>query len=104
MARWDDSYYLFEIYPSSNGLYLYKHTTTGWKTLTYATNVPLQKYPLKNTLGVYYNNGSIELDLNGASTLTFHDDSPYTSVGFGFYVNDSGYQLLVDNLFLFGIK
>ena len=87
-----------------HSLYLYKRTASSWQTLTYATNVPLQKYPLKNTLGVYYNNGSIELDLNGASALTFNDDSPYTSVGFGFYVNDSAFQLLVDNLFLYRVK
>jgi len=100
----DDTSYLCNIYPTMHSLYLYKRTTTGWQTLTSAANVPLQKYPLKNTLGVYYTAGSIELDLNGVSTLTYRDDSPYTSAGFGFYVNDSGYQLLVDNLFLYRVK
>lgn len=100
----DDTSYLCTIYPTMNSLYLYKRTASSWQTLTSAANVPLQKYPLKNTLGVYYNAGSIELDLNGVSTLIYRDDSPYTSAGFGFYVNESGYQLLVDNLFLYRLK
>jgi hypothetical protein len=99
----DDTFYLSEIFPVAHILYLYKHNSAGWQALTFA-NVPLQNYPLENTLGVYYNGGSIELDLNGVSTLTYRDDNPYTSAGFGFYVSDSGYQLLIDNLFLYRLR
>ena len=103
LSSQDDTFYLSNILPAAHILYLYKHNNAGWQALAFA-NVPLQKYPLKNTLGVYYNAGSIELDLNGVSTLTYRDDSPYTSPGFGFYMSNSGYQLLVDNLFLYRLR
>jgi len=92
---------LFEILPQFHEYGLYKHAASAkWtKLVPYASAEAIRPYPESNTLGIYFNNGSIELYINGNLESTYRDQAPYNSGDFGAYVDDSGFTLFVTHFF-----
>jgi len=99
-----DTYYLFEIIPQSNQFSLYKHSSSKWEELIPFSYSDMKLYPEANTLSVYFENGEIELFINGNSITTFKDEQPYHYSGIGIFASDSSYRLIADNFFAYSEK
>lgn len=92
-------FYLFEINPAANKYYLYHHSSDDWSLRMSGRTDQIQPYPAVNRLGLYINKGSLEFYINGKIVDTYHDTgTSFQSGQFGFYVNDAGFKLIVDNL------
>lgn len=98
----DQKFYLFEILSRYQTYSLLKYGSSKWNTLVPSSNAQtIRKYPESNTLSIYFDNGSVELYINGTLESTFRDQTPYNDGAFGVYVDNSGFTLLVDNFFAY---
>jgi len=102
-------FYLFQINAQRGYYILYKKNKTAdnskniWmKRLSRSSNV-INPYPKSNKLAVSFRKDSMELYINDTLVGTYQDPgTALTSGEFGFYVDNTGFQLLVDNLFTYG--
>ena len=98
-------YYVFQI--NSTGPYfdLYKHTSSGWKTLVNKKHSSAKEtFPSSNRLGVYFDRGTIKLYINNSFVYSYIDETPHPCDGTGFLVNDSIISLLADNLIAYNVQ
>jgi hypothetical protein len=93
------TYYLFEIIPNA-GFRLFKANAGNWTELIPFTRAKMRRYPNANTLSVYFDKGFMELYINGELVSEYTDEEFLHSRDFGVYVDNSGYRLLVDNLYV----
>jgi hypothetical protein len=93
------TYYLFELFPNT-GFRLFKANAGQWTELVPYTRAKMRRYPNANTLSVYFDKGVIELYINGELVSEYTDQEFLHSKDFGVYVDNSGYRLLVDDLFI----
>jgi hypothetical protein len=98
------TYYLFELWPQNGTYRLFKFNTGKWTELIPATPVELHPYPFSNTLSVDFDRGTIGLFVNGNLVSEYTDGDYFQSKGIGMYVNNMGYRLLVDDLFIYSEK
>lgn len=71
-----------------------------WAYLAEGVSPAIRNYPESNTLSVYFNQGKIELFINGEKVTTYKDRTP-TSGQIGFVLYGMNFKLLVDNLFVY---
>lgn len=95
------TFYTFELWPYSKTCLLTRFTEGKWDKLASGNCASLHAYPGKNTLSIFFDDGRIELYLNGNSVLFFVDKGPLRSAGIGVYVSNAGFRLIVDNLFAY---
>jgi len=98
------TYYMFEIQPQRGTYRLSKYNAGHWKELIPATSVELNPHPFSNTLSVYFDHGKMELYINGSLASTYTDKDFFQSRDLGMFVSNTGYRLLVDDLFLYSEK
>jgi hypothetical protein len=83
---------------------LFKYTQGKWDELVPLSRSAIKPYPEVNTLSVYFNQGNIDLYINGSSVASYSDKGPFHSTGLGAFANDAGYRLIVDNFFAYDEK
>lgn len=98
------TYYLFEIFSQSSAFRLFKANAGQWTELIPFTRASVRPYPHVNTLSVYFNKGAMELYINGELVSEYTDEDFLHSKDVGMYVDDIGYRLLVDDLFVYDVK
>lgn len=98
------TYYLFEIFPQSSAFRLFKANAGKWTELVPYTGTNTSRYPNLNTLSVYFDRGAIQLYINGELVSEYSDQDFLHSKQVGVYVDDIGYRLLVDDLFIYNKK
>lgn len=98
------TFYLFEISPTREGFRLLRYNAGTWHELIPFSHHVFKPYPEANTLSVYFDKGNIELYLNGELASTFSDTAPFQSTEIGVSVGNSGYRLIVDNIFIYNKK
>jgi len=96
-----DTYYIFEILPRATEFRLLKNNSGNWHELIPYSPQPLNPFPATNTLSVYFNEGNIELYINGKSISTYIDTDFFRSAGVGVFASNSGYRLIVDDFFIY---
>lgn len=99
-----DTYYLFDLFPRSSGVQLLKYNAGKWTPLTKYLPVKTNSLPLSNILSVYFDNGNMELYVNGNQVSTYLDQGYFQSRDIGVYVDNTGYRLIVDDLFVYDVK
>jgi len=99
----DDNFYLFQINVESKKYYLYHHTSSGtWSLVMARESEQIKSFPASNTLGIYANVNSAEFYINGKIVDSYEEsDNSFSNGYFGFYTNDSGFKLAVDNLTIY---
>jgi hypothetical protein len=98
------TYYVFELWPQNRIHRLLKFNSGKWTELVPATRIDLNAYPFSNTLSIDFDHGNISLYINGKLASTFVDRDFFQSRDLGMFVSDTGYRLLVDDLFLYSEK
>lgn len=95
------TFYFFGILPEENAIQLEKHDSGGWESLVPLTEVELNPYPEFNTLSVYFDEGDIELYVNGILAATYLDENLLQSKDIGGLMSDAGVRLIMDNFFVY---
>jgi hypothetical protein len=95
-------FYLFEINMESKKYYLYQWSNNNWSLRASGESDKIQVFPNTNTLGVYADKDFLELYVNDA-LIDLYTETGHTFYinSFGFYVNNSGFELSVDNLAIY---
>ncbi len=96
-----NTFYLFEVWPRSASFHLMKFDSANWDELIPHSKAELRPYPQPNMLGVHFDNGNIQLYINGDLVSTFSDINPLQSKDVGIFTSTSGYRLIVDNFFIY---
>jgi hypothetical protein len=98
-------FYVFQISPRARQYELQKHAATGWETLITTQYVPLlNDFPVTNILGLYFDHGQMELYINDVHVISYQDKKPMDCRRAGFYVNDAGFDMIVDNVFWYSVE
>lgn len=98
------TYYMFEIQPRGKGFRLFKYNAGKWTELIPFTQVEIKPYPEATTLGVHFNSGQMELFINGLMVSEYSDKDYFQSKDFGVFVSNTGYRLIVDDIFTYDEK
>jgi hypothetical protein len=98
------TFYLFEVWPQTSDFRLFKYAAGDWGELIPFSHGNIRSYPEANTLSVYFNMGNIQLYINGELVSTCVDDSPLQFTGVGAFSNNSGYRVIMDDLFIYNEK
>lgn len=100
-----DEFYLFIINPESRKYFLYHKFSGEWSLRSAGESGLIQAYPEVNTLGLLAQRSVIELYINNeiVDSYTETNKSFYPGL-FGFYVNNTGLQVIIDNLTIYKIK
>lgn len=104
LSRSTSTFYLFQVWPRVKKFALFRYASGKWESLVPYTRGPIRPYPEPNTLSAYFNNGNLELYINGNLTASYVDKEPFRSNAVGVFVNDAGYRVLVDNFFAYADK
>jgi hypothetical protein len=97
-------YYIFEINPTLKTYSLDKYQNNKWVYLSNGQSNLIRSYPETNTLSVDFEAGVINLYINGQAVTSATDKNPTDSGKIGVYVGDTGFKLIVDNLFAYHHK
>jgi hypothetical protein len=96
-----DSFYLFQINTEAKKYYLYHHTYDGWSLRAAGESNHIKSFPASNILGIYANQDIAEFYINGEIIDSYNQSKPTFQFGyFGFYVDDTDFQLIIDNLMI----
>lgn len=104
-ASKDNEFYTFMINQKNSYYNLYKHRGDEWETLIgNARTDAINKYPASNTLGVYFDQGKMELYINNIQVESYTDDSPFQCSWAGVIIDDGPLNLVADNVFSYTVK
>lgn len=95
----NNNYYVYTINHNSFEYALFKLIDDEWFTLIEETfSEEISGHPNTNTLSVYFENGNMELFINGVLVDSYRDPDPLSRGEIGFIVNGAGAELFADNL------
>ena len=99
LNKTNNNFYLFQINTEAKRYYLYHLNFFGWSIREAGDSNFIRSFPASNTLGIYANQDTVEFYING-EIIDSYKESGFTfqSGYFSFYVDNSGFQLIVDNL------
>jgi len=98
-------YYVFEIDSQNKTYFLSKQTSQGWNNLIdYKRSEFINRFPRSNTLGIYFDQGNINLYINNVLVDTYTTPKPLTCKQAGFIINQGEIDLIVDNVFAYKLK
>ncbi|MEW5940847.1 MAG: hypothetical protein AB1750_14350 [Chloroflexota bacterium] len=102
LSRISSKYYVFMIDSVNSTYQLYRHVNDEWQDLTsnvFSTSI--NKYPASNTLGVFFDQGRMKLYINEALVEIYADPEPLQCKWVGMIVDNSGVDLIADNVFAY---
>jgi len=100
----DRGYYIVEVNAKNRLFSVYKLVNGAWDVLIenqYAASI--ENHPQTNTLGVYFDQGRIEVYINDELAGTTEDPNPYTGGLFGLYVDDATVVLQADEVYAYQV-
>jgi hypothetical protein len=98
----NNNYYVYTINHNSFKYALFKLLDDEWFTLIDETfSEEIKSHPNTNTLSVAFEQGYIELFINGILVDTYKDSEPLMDGEIGFIVDDAGAELFGDNVFAY---
>ncbi len=101
----EGEFYAFLMNPSTSDYSLYKHKADQWQTLiqNLYTN-SIHKYPASNTMSVYFDEGKMDIYINGIHVNSYTDSNPFSCKWAGVIVDDGKLELIVDNVFTYNME
>jgi hypothetical protein len=101
----ENEYYTFMV-DSTGQLYaLFKSTGNGWDLLIEpAASTAVNEYPVSNTLSVLFDEGRLELYVNGVHLATHEDPEPFDCTQYGIFVDGGTTEIMADHLFAYEVK
>ena len=100
-----DEFYVFQVDPSFKQYSLMKSTVNDWELLIDSTSSKaIKTYPEPNALGVRFEQGKIDLYINGSRVKSYSDINPISCVRIGLFINGGPGSLIADNVFAYKIK
>lgn len=98
----NNNYYVYLVNYNSFKYSLFKLVDDEWNTLIDATySDQIRAHPNTNTLSVYFDQGYMELFVNGFMVDSYTDPDPFSGGGIGLIVDDAGAELYGDNVFAY---
>lgn len=95
------SFFLFRINPEARKYYFYHGGNAGWTVRAAGESSEIKSFPDTNTLGIYANQDTVELYVNGMIVDSYKQSGySFQKGNFGFYVDGPNFQLVVDNLII----
>ena len=95
------SFFLFRINPEARKYYFYHANNDGWSIRAAGESSQIKAFPAINTLGIYANKDTVEFYVNGKIVDSYKESGySFYKGDFGFYVDGSKFQLVVDNLMI----
>jgi len=99
-----DNYYVFEVNSRAATYSLIEQKYGNWDILIDSTlSKAINRYPISNTLGVYYDQGKMDLYINGTLVNSYHDQNPLTCSWVGFFIDAGTLNLIVDNVYIYNV-
>ena len=99
LNRTNDNFYSFLINTESKRYYFYHLNFFGWSLRASGESNLIKSFPDENILGIYADHDTVEFYVNGEMIDAYTETGANFQFGyFGFYVDDSGFELIVDNL------
>lgn len=95
------TYYVFEIWPRNQEFRLMKSNKGNWRELIPFSRHAISSYPEATTLSVYFNEGNMELYINGGLADTYSDADFFHSDEVGVFAGGGDYRLVVDDFFIY---
>ncbi len=90
---------LFQINTEARKYYFYYGNNDGWSLWSSGQSDLIKPFPVTNTLGIYARKDAVEFYVNGQIIDSYEQSGyPFYLGDFGFYVDNSYFQLVVDNL------
>jgi len=100
-----NEYYVFIINSTYQTYSVYKRIPSDWIILfNNVSSKLINQFPISNTLAVEYNQGWMELYINGDLVNTYIDLEPYSGRGFGVFIDAGLMDVIADNVFVYEIK
>jgi hypothetical protein len=97
----EGDFFLFTINSKAGRYYLYQKYNDVWSLMASGESQKIDTFPAINTLGLYANQDLVELYVNGKLINSYRQSGHSFHEGdFGFYADDAGFQLIVDNLII----
>jgi hypothetical protein len=97
----EDNFFLLTINPQAGRYYIYQNYNDVWALVASGKSQEIKKFPAINTLGIYASKDRVELYVNGKLIDSYQQSGHSFHEGdFGFYSDDAGFQLIVDNLII----
>lgn len=101
----NSEYYTFMIQPLYSSYALFKHTGDNWEPLIEnASSTAIHKYPASNTLAVKFDNGRLDLSINGSLVESYEDANPFLCRRAGVIVGNGKVNLLADNVYTYNLN
>ncbi|MCQ3938666.1 MAG: hypothetical protein DPW18_16710 [Chloroflexi bacterium] len=96
-----ETFYLLSINTESKEYSIYHLGENSWSRRLEGGSLQIKSFPNPNTLGIYADSGIVEIYINGQIVDSFvQTGEPFHFGYFGFYVDDEGFELSVDNLII----
>jgi hypothetical protein len=104
-SQLNSAYYVFFIDANSSSYALYKHKGDNWEPLIInAPSKEIHKFPASNTLAVNFDDGHIDLYINGSHAETYNDADPLVCRWSGVIIGDGKVNLSVDNVYAYNLN
>jgi hypothetical protein len=98
-------FYVFQVNTEKRYYYVSHHATNNWLLRTSGESNLIRSYPATNTLGIYVNKDNIEFYINGEIVDSYQETETSFQTGvIGFYVDNSSFELVIDNLLIYKIE
>jgi len=95
----NNSFFLFRINTEARKYYVFHGNNDGWTIRAAGESDQIKSFPAVNTLGIYAKKDVVEFYINGKISDSYKQSGYSFHKGdFGFYVDDAGFKLIVDNL------
>ena len=100
-----DEYYVFLIDSVSGTYSLNKRALQGWQTLfTAVYSQSISQYPISNTLAVQFDQGKMNLYINGNLVNTYTDPDPIACSAIGIFIDGALVDVIADNIYSYEMK
>jgi hypothetical protein len=99
-----ETFYFFEVQPNDGMFHLSKFDSGKWTELVPSTEAEINPFPHINTLSVYFDQGKMELYINGNRVAQYSDEEFFSSSDVGMFMTNADYRLLVDDFFIYSEK
>ncbi len=97
-------FYTFLINAQRGTYDLLRHNEDSWQPLVSNASAPsIQRHPVSNTLGVYFDDGKMDLYINNVLVESYTDPNPPVCKWSGFIVDDGKVNLLADNVYMYNV-
>jgi hypothetical protein len=98
-------FYAFLINEKDQAYFLESFEGVDWALHTSGKTDFIKPYPNSNTLGIYVSSDYLEMYINGNRVDTYQETKTSFQNGtIGFYIDNSGPQLIVRNAFIYAVK